>query len=107
VHCSVQLDSRQPSFTEVLMRWIGLAVVLILGLILAPLAGEAQRAGKVWRIGFLAATPQPYLSKAFSLGLRDLGGSKDRTSLSNIGMQVDDSNAFPISRLNSSVSTST
>ena len=55
------------------MRWIGLAVVLILGLILALLAGEAQRAGKVWRIGFLAATPQPYLSKAFSLGLRDLG----------------------------------
>ena len=33
------------------MRLIGLAVVLILGLTLAPLAGEAHQAGKVYRVG--------------------------------------------------------
>src|SRR5215471_12883465 len=55
------------------MRRIGLAVALTLGLTLAPLAGEAQQQGRVYRIGFLAATPQPHLSEAFSLGLRDLG----------------------------------
>jgi hypothetical protein len=36
------------------MRRIGLAVVLALGLILAPLAVEAQQAEKVYRIGFLS-----------------------------------------------------
>jgi len=36
----VQLDSRQPSSTEVPMRRIGLAVVLALSLTLAPLAAE-------------------------------------------------------------------
>ena len=36
------------------MRRIGLAVVLTLGLTLAPLVAEAQQAGKVYRIGILA-----------------------------------------------------
>src|SRR5438445_13890484 len=36
------------------MRRIGLAVVLTLSLILAPLAVEAQQAGKMWRIGWLS-----------------------------------------------------
>jgi putative ABC transport system substrate-binding protein len=40
------------------MRRIGLAVVLTIGLMLAPLVGEAQRAEKVWRIGYLAEGPQ-------------------------------------------------
>ena len=35
------------------MRLIGLAVVLAVGLVLAPLAGEAQEAAKVARIGML------------------------------------------------------
>ena len=37
------------------MRRIGLAVVLILSLILAPIAAEAQEAGKLYRIAFLSA----------------------------------------------------
>src|SRR5262245_21093556 len=39
------------------MRRIGLAVVLALSLVLAPLAVDAQQASKVWRIGFLALLP--------------------------------------------------
>ena len=43
------------------MRLIGLAVVLALGQILAPLAAEAQPEGKVYRIGYLTpfALPSP------------------------------------------------
>jgi len=37
------------------MRLIGLAVVLALSLTLAPLAAEAQQAGKVYRVGYLSA----------------------------------------------------
>ena len=39
------------------MRRIGLTVVLILGLVLAPLAGEAQQAPKVPKVGFLGVSP--------------------------------------------------
>jgi putative ABC transport system substrate-binding protein len=57
------------------MRLIGLAVVLAVSTLLAPLAGEAQQPGKVARIGYLstnlAATPQ--IQEAFRQGLRDLG----------------------------------
>ena len=35
------------------MRRIGLAVVLALSAVLAPLTDEAQPAGKVYRIGYL------------------------------------------------------
>jgi len=55
------------------MRRIGLAVVLALGLTLAPLAAEAQ-APKVYRIGFLALQPftdlAPYVA-ALRQGLRE------------------------------------
>jgi putative ABC transport system substrate-binding protein len=47
-----------------------------LGLLLAvPLVAEAQQAGKVPRIGFLALNlaPNPHLHEAFRQGLRDLG----------------------------------
>jgi len=57
------------------MRRIGLVVVLILSLTLAPAADEAQPAGKVPRIAFLSTT-SPGSSPAtdfFLLGLRDLG----------------------------------
>src|SRR5947209_3982614 len=57
------------------MRLIGLAVVLALGLALAPLAAEAQQAAKIAQLGYLgtdrAAIPQ--LLEAFRQGLRDLG----------------------------------
>ena len=58
------------------MRLIGLVVVLALNLILAPLAAEAQTAGKVYRIGFLgAASARQYSAQvdAMRRGLRDLG----------------------------------
>jgi putative ABC transport system substrate-binding protein len=58
------------------MRLIGLAVVLALSVILAPLAAEAQEAAKIHRIAFLGSTsPGGYASqmKAFREGLRDLG----------------------------------
>ena len=55
------------------MRLIGLAVVLALGLVLAPLAVEAQPAGKVWRIGVLAAAPNPPLDASAVQSLRELG----------------------------------
>ena len=46
------------------------------GLLAAPLAAEAQQAGKVWRVGYLdqgsAERNKPYL-EAFQRGLRDLG----------------------------------
>jgi putative ABC transport system substrate-binding protein len=46
------------------------------GLLAAPLAGEAQQAGKVPRIGFLSVTSpsdRPPLLDAFRQGLRELG----------------------------------
>ena len=56
------------------MRRIGLAVVLALSLILAPLAAESQQATKIARIGILGgiSAPSP-LREAFLQGLRDLG----------------------------------
>jgi putative ABC transport system substrate-binding protein len=59
------------------MRLIGPAVVLAFSLIFAPLGGEAQPAGKVWRIGYLIlsplADPPSAERQAFLEGLRDLG----------------------------------
>jgi putative ABC transport system substrate-binding protein len=57
------------------MRLIGLAVILTVGLSLAPLAAQGQSAGKVPRIGFLFYGA-PELSAevdAFRQGLRELG----------------------------------
>jgi hypothetical protein len=48
------------------MRLIGLAVILALSLALAPLAGEAQQAGKVYRIGWLGSFPLEVQMKARS-----------------------------------------
>ena len=58
------------------MRRIGLAVVLALSVVLAPLTDEAQQAGKVYRIAFLAtASGQSQASQVDTLraGLHDLG----------------------------------
>src|SRR5438093_9672155 len=55
------------------MRLIGLAVVLTLSLVLAPLAAEGQQPGRVWRIGFLGDSPGGPLRQAFEQGLRELG----------------------------------
>jgi putative ABC transport system substrate-binding protein len=42
-------------------------------LLVAPLAAEAQQAGKVWRVGYLAGSPRVPQIDAFIQGLRDLG----------------------------------
>jgi hypothetical protein len=68
------------------MRLIGLAITLTLSLILAPLAAEAQQAGKVPRIGYLSpgtATANAGLRKAFTDGLRDHGWIEGKISRSN------------------------
>ena len=55
------------------MRWIGLAVVLLLTLILEPLPTEAQQATKVWRIGVLQICSSDTPTGALRQALRDLG----------------------------------
>ncbi len=58
------------------MRLCGLAVILTVSLTLAPLAADAQEAGKVWRIGTLdygSQAPRAHLWHAFRQGLRELG----------------------------------
>src|SRR5881296_398607 len=57
------------------MRLIGLAVILAVSLVLAPLAAYAQQASKVYRIGFLGDSPAAFSesTEAFRQGLRDLG----------------------------------
>lgn len=71
-------DTLPPSIpTEVLMRRIGPAVVLALGLIFAPLAVEAQQAGKVYRVGVLSSggdtAEDSYSQQAFLQRLSALG----------------------------------
>jgi putative tryptophan/tyrosine transport system substrate-binding protein len=60
------------------MRRIGLAVILTVSLVLAPLAAEAQRTGRIPKLCFrtfdpgTAQSPSPRF-EAFFQGLRDLG----------------------------------
>jgi|SRR5262245_17872152 len=63
------------------MRLIGLAVVLAVSLLIAPLAAPAQQPGKVYRIGYLgttAAVPPP-IWDAFLGGLREFGWVEGQT----------------------------
>jgi putative tryptophan/tyrosine transport system substrate-binding protein len=57
------------------MRRIGLAVVLAIGLALAPLSGEAQQAAKIAPIGYLSYSwaAAADLQEAFRQGLREFG----------------------------------
>jgi ABC-type uncharacterized transport system substrate-binding protein len=56
------------------MRLVGLAVILAVGLALAPLHAEAQQAGKVHHIGFLrVGSPPPSYIEPFQQGLNRLG----------------------------------
>src|SRR5713101_7059216 len=58
------------------MRLIGLAVILTVSFILAPLAAEGQQAGKIYRIGMLETTSMALNAAnldAFRQGLRELG----------------------------------
>jgi putative ABC transport system substrate-binding protein len=52
----------------------GLLVTFGIGLLWAPLAAEAQQAGKGYRIGYISPDPSPgVLTETFRQGLRDLG----------------------------------
>ena len=90
--------------TEVPMRLIGLAVILTVCLTLAPLAGEAQAAGKVPRVGVLAngsaATSPPV--DAFRQGLRDLGYVEGQNLALEIRWAEGRFERLPNSRRNSS-----
>jgi putative tryptophan/tyrosine transport system substrate-binding protein len=55
------------------MRLIGLAVVLAVSFILAPLVGEPQPTGKVARVGWLNTASPGSLDEAFRSGIRQLG----------------------------------
>jgi len=57
------------------MRLLGLAVVLTLGLILAPLTAEAQQA-RVVKIGWLLPDPKPFAIDPFLQRLKELGWSE-------------------------------
>src|SRR4030095_926928 len=67
-------DSPPAILTEVPLRLMGFALVLMVGLILAPLAAEAQQTTKLHRIGILfpyvAADP---LNEKMRQAFRDLG----------------------------------
>src|ERR1700674_5295094 len=57
------------------LRSAGLPLLFILGLLAAPLAAEAQQAGKVYRVGYLgnsSASLEPDLVEALRQGLRNL-----------------------------------
>jgi hypothetical protein len=58
--------------TAMTRRLIRLLVTLVLALLVAPLAAQAQPARKVPRIGFIGDTPGPY-ADAFRQGLRERG----------------------------------
>ena len=58
------------------LRLAQLLTTLVLGILLGPLAAEAEQARKVYRIGYIAGTAAPaaaHLVEAFRQGLRDLG----------------------------------
>jgi putative tryptophan/tyrosine transport system substrate-binding protein len=63
------------------MRRIGLAVVCILGLLLAPLTGESQRPSEVRRVGYVQANFGGFPSGFYEVlreGLQDLGYQEGR-----------------------------
>ena len=58
------------------MKLVTRLLILALAILGAPLAADAQQAGKVYRIGYLQTSTrqqQLHLVKAFEEGLRDLG----------------------------------
>ena len=66
------------------MRLIGLAVVFALSLFAAPVAAEAQQAGKVYRIGILWFGREPLIPSDFAVLRRSLAdaGYVEGTNLS-------------------------
>lgn len=67
---------RPTGVRRAMIRGVALVVTLAASLLAAPLAADAQQAGKVPRIGFLGATSssdRPLLLDAFRQRLRELG----------------------------------
>ncbi len=81
------------------VRTIGLISSLALGLLAGPLPTEAQKAGKVYRIGFLTTGSPDRTFKlrmaAFRQGLKKLGYAEGKTSSSRSGTRKGERNAFP------------
>jgi hypothetical protein len=85
------------------MRRIGLAVVLALSLVLAPLAAEGQEPGKVYRIGVLwNSAPNTPVSQrnyqAFEQGLRERGWVEGQNTIMSGAMRKGGRNDSPIWR---------
>jgi hypothetical protein len=67
---------------------------VVLGLLTAPVAAEAQQAGKVYRVGFitpLSGSPEPPTLRAFRQGPRAL----DYVERRNVLIETRFANAFP------------
>src|SRR5438477_12865299 len=79
----------------VLTRMItaGLAVIASLLLLAAPIAAEAQPAGKVWRIGYL--TPSDIPRETLIAALRELGYVEGRTAKFEIRSAQNDFDRLP------------
>jgi len=75
------------------MRLIGLAVILAVSFILAPLAVEAQPSPKMWRIGFLA--PAEISRALLTEALRDLGYVEGRTFTLEVRTAENDLDRLP------------
>ena len=69
------------------MRRIGLAVVLVVGLTVAPLCATAQPKGEVYRIGVLTLVSAPEFEEVFRQSLRTAATSRARISCWNGGEQ--------------------
>src|SRR5713101_836322 len=66
--------------------------MLATSIVAAPLAAEAQPAGKVWRIGVLGLTPTaPFLGEAFKQGLAEFGYTEGR----NVVIEYRDADGRP------------
>jgi len=68
------------------LRTIGLISTLALGLLAAPLPAEAQKAGKVYRIGLLhsVSAAVAFSTDAFRQGMRELGYVEGK----NYGLEI-------------------
>src|SRR2546428_6611971 len=79
------------------MRLIGLAVILVVSLILAPRAAGAQQPGKVYRVGVLMNLYPPDADppQALRQGLRDLGYVEGQNLVIDWRYQLGPSNRLP------------
>ena len=61
------------------------------GSLAAPLVGEAQQAGQLYRVGRLSGSTTPELVEAFRQGLREFGWTVDR----NVALELRDADGDP------------